>query len=189
MKKVLLLAILLPLLSLGVFAQNSHMTFQGIPIDGSAEEFSHKLVNKGFNLVKTTEKYSYFSGTFANEECGLGINITPVSKNVWRVLIVLPSKSSWFTLKSQYKNFKISYTQKYGSPTSYEFFLDPYYEGDGYEMSALHLKKCVYMSLFSVDNGKILLSMSDDHLTIIYEDAINSEKSENEKNNIRYKDI
>ena len=103
------------------------------------------------------------------------------------------------TIRSEYEDYKQKLTKKYGSPESYEYFMDPYYEGDGYELTALSSEHCHYISFFKeqqvingtvIDIGTIVLKLSTDaRVSLTYEDTINSEKGENEKNAIADDDL
>lgn len=80
---------------------------------------------------------------------------------------------------------------KYGSPTShYEFFKDPYYDGDGYELQALELDKCTYFTIWKLDYGNISIQMSSNaSLWISYEDADGVKKKHYNENKQIQNDI
>ncbi len=88
-------------------------------------------------------------------------------------MVTFPEKVSWHSLKSEYNSFKDSYNDKYGKGRSYEYFSDPYYEGDGYELQALRLEKCTYITFYETQEGNIMLKIGDDKaVQVHYEDKL-----------------
>lgn len=155
-----------------------HLTFQGIPIEGSLDSMITKLKAKGFKLDQVVEEHdaAIMTGNFTGKEANLYIFATPKTKVVWKIAATFEKKDSWYSLKSQYNEYKQAYTDKYGKPEShYEFFSDPYYEGDGYELQALRLEKCHYLSVWELNTGMIGINLqSGGNLSIGYEDNINT---------------
>lgn len=190
MKKLLL--ILFVLFSIGVNAQTeSHLEFKGIPITGSVDNVMNKLKTQGYVLVDSNDEIAIVKGQFANEECEIIIAATPKSKQVYMVLVCFEEKESWWTLKSDYKKLKEQITAKYNvKPKSTERFIDPYYEGDGYELQALRKDKCRYHCEFKLTNGKIDILLSDEaSVYLYYTDAIGEKLNEQEENQSSYDDL
>ena len=174
------------------FAQaQEHMTFKDISMDCDLTTYISKLKAKGYKTEYTDTYGAVMSGNFAGkDDCKIYILCTENSKLVWKVAVKFPEQSSWSSLKSEYKSFKESYIQKYGVPESYEFFSNPYEEGDGYELQALRLGKCTYFSFYKTPLGTIMLSISDDKCTsVTYEDAINVKIKNSEKEQAISNDI
>lgn len=146
---------------------------------------------QGFSVEYKNDAGVALSGDFAGKsDCTILVIATKISKTVWKVVAQFPEKSSWYSLKDEYNSFKESYTKKYGKPKSYEFFTDPYYEGDGYELQALKYGKCTWASYFSTSQGNIVLELSDTKcVEVIYEDGINAEIFLKEKDQIVSEDI
>ena len=189
--KQLLATFLIFLSSMMAMAQSEHMTFKGVPIDGKLNVFVSALEKQGYTLEYQTDNGAILKGDFAGKsDCTILVIATKVSKTVWKVAVKFPEKVSWYSLKDEYKTFKESYTNKYGKPDSYEFFSDPYYEGDGYELQALRKEKCTYVSYFTSPQGNIALEMTDDPCVQVgYEDGINVEIFRREKNQVVSEDI
>jgi hypothetical protein len=81
---------------------------------------------------------------------------------------------SWSLLKRTYNKFVNILTDKYGSPTgNLESFKDPYYEGDGYETSALTLEKVNWFTYWSNQpNLYLLVEISKyKQVKIVYENS------------------
>jgi hypothetical protein len=92
--------------------------------------------------------------------------------------------TTWSLLKSQYEEYKELYKKKYSDIEckSFEFFKDPYDEGDGYELQALSLDKCIYASFFDTPAGYIAVKLSSTAcVSISYEDGINIELRDSER--------
>lgn len=189
--KRLLLTFLFSLASTIAIAQTEHMTFKGLPIDGKLDEFISALVNQGFTLVYEADNGAVLEGDFAGKSnCSILVLPTKISKTIWKVAVQFPKNTSWYSLKGEYKTFKASYSNKYGKPKSYEFFSKPYYEGDSYEMQALKLEKCTYISFFELEQGTISIELSPkEYVQINYEDKLNSKIATKEKNHIVDEDI
>lgn len=189
MKKILITLCII-MLSFAMRAQE-HMTFMGIPIDGKISTFVQKLEDKGFTYVNTGYGVTFLTGSFAgNRDCIILVFSSIKSLTVWKIFVVFPSKSSWESLKNEYQTMKSLYSRKYGEPNIYEFFISPYYEGDGYEMTAISIGKAHYESFFKTNDGYIRLAIDNGeygsgYVTVGYEDGINVKiKSQEEESSI-----
>lgn len=151
-----------------------HMSFKGISMGGNLSTFVSALKNQGFIQEDYYDNMVILKGDFAGKsDCTIVVGATENTKSVWKVVVTFPEKVSWYSLKSEYKSFKESYNNKYGKGRSYEYFSDPYYEGDGYELQALRLEKCTYMTFYETAEGNIMLEISDDKsVAVHYEDKI-----------------
>ena len=163
------------LFSVAIYAQE-HLSFKGISMGCDLTTFVSKLKGQGFTQELLYDDAAILKGDFAGKSnCTVVVAATKATKAVWKVLVIFPEKSSWYSLKSEYLTFKESYTSKYGKPSSYEYFRDPYDEGDGYEMQAVRLEKCTYRSFFKLSMGDVCLEISDDEcVQVHYQDKINS---------------
>ncbi len=150
--------------------------FNEVKIDGSPTEYLAKIKAKGYIFKK------YFdngNGAILSKDLNeLYVFWTPKTKLVYKVTLYLPKKSSWYSLKSQYQDYKAILSAKYGEPQdTYEYFVKPYYEGDGYEMSALTIEKVVFFSYWDLSNQQNLqlgLSISKyEQVEISYENYKN----------------
>lgn len=189
MKKLILLFFIF--FSLCLYAQSEHLTFKEIPINGKLSDFVEKLKKDGFYDLDLKGFQATMKGKFVGKECDIIITSTPKSNIVWKVSVYLPVDTNWYSIKSSYKTFIEQYKLKYGQPTkSYDFFSDPYYEGDGYEMQALRKEKCHYLSYWKTNLGSIEASISKyQQLKFTYEDEINGNIYSAEKNSNIQSDI
>lgn len=182
MKKTIFI-ILCSLVSYVSFAQEKHMEFKGIPLNGTLSSFVQKMKVKGYKTVYTEDNAVIMNGEFIGKNANVAILAAPKSKIVWKVGVNLDKEVSWSSLKAEYKNIKESYIKKYGRPLhTFERFDDPYYEGDGYELQALKMEKCTYISYFETPEGMISVGMdSSGCISIMYEDGINVKIASKEK--------
>jgi hypothetical protein len=183
MKKVLL-----TIVSIIIFQLSFSQKFNNIPIEGNISDFVLKITQKGYKLEK------YFSKTSAkltkkdNPEIELFINSTPITKKMYKVSLYLQKYSNWYSLKSEYERWKQILTEKHGTPTnSYEYFKEPYYEGDGYEIQAVSNEKVVFSSYWFLENENLNVALcisQFNQINIIYENQANVDIKEREKNKL-----
>lgn len=149
MKK--LLSILLVFISLNSFSQQ----FDGVPILGSLPNVIAKFKEKGYIFKSTDKTVTTMNGRVANYPVELLIVVTPKTKQVCKVVIYFAKETNWYSLKQVYFKFKDVIIEKYGTfDNEYEYFRKPYYEGDGYEMSAVGLDNVAY-STYWLDKEKM----------------------------------
>ena len=189
MKKLVLLFAAI-LLSASSFAQE-HLDFRGVPIVGHLERFITKMENLGYTLDRIVDNAAIMSGKFTNKNAELIILASPKTKTVWKVAVHFDEEVSWSSLKSSYREYKELYTKKYGTPTnSFEYFKDPYYEGDGYELQALRKEKCTYVTYYKLSSGYVFVKMtSSGAISLGYEDNINTELDTTESTSSALDDI
>ncbi len=195
MKKFMIFFIL-TFLSVSLSAQE-HLTFKNIPIEGSVSAYVAKLEAVGFYLLHENDgRSAILQGSFAGfDDCTVYVIGSKSSKTVWKVVVGLPHQLSWSSTRSRYEDFKESYTAKYGKPAdSFEFFIDPYEKGDGYELQAIKLEKGYYTTFWELSAGTIFVGISasnnsDGWVRLVYEDAAGVEIMNREKNQIIEDDI
>ena len=177
-----------------IIDDGKHLLFKQFPINGDVNAFIQNLVQSGYCL---SEPYNYtyhaasLTGSFAgNNDCTIAVIGTPKTHIACCVMIFMQEHHIWYTLKDQYEKIKNQLKKKYGTPESYEFFSEPYYEGDGSELTALWSDHCTYLSNFSTENGRVGVSMSKEaKVLIIYQDNINCEIQESENASIADDDL
>ena len=95
MMKRILIALLLVFSFIGAMAQNTneHLKFMGIPINGTLESFTQKLVTKGMKRQLGARNMGFVRGTFAGKDnCNIYIERINSRNVVFRVVVCLPSK-------------------------------------------------------------------------------------------------
>ena len=192
MMKRILIALLFVFSCIGAMAQNTneHLKFMGIPINGTLESFTQKLVAKGLKREHAWDNALLLKGTFAGKS-GSGVCVMRVpSRNiVYKVVVCLPSKDTWEWLENDYKEFKEMLTTKYGEPYKCsESFKEGTYVGSDYlKISALKGGECEYYSAWGSTEGMILLEIfnadgsSNCCVRLNYIDLINGKLADSSK--------
>jgi hypothetical protein len=114
MKKIVFTLITL-CFALNSFAQE-HLTFKGIPIQGSLTSFCQKLKSKGLTQIENDQTSAIFVGDFTGRKATIGVVATDDGKNVFSVVVLFDSSEEWNTLVNTYDYYKQLYTRKYGEP-------------------------------------------------------------------------
>ena len=187
--KTLLTVILIALTTLTSFAQDNvntieHMTFKGIRIDGTLNEYVLKMKKSGFTHRGTENKFAILEGDFAGYKgCTIGVATLEQKDLVSKITVIFPERDTWSTLSSNYFNLKELLTEKYGEPTESVEKWDTYSkpQDDGDRMYAVKRDNCKYYTTYETENGDIQLSIDHDNLLncfvrLSYFDKINSKK-------------
>ena len=183
MKKILIIAVFI-FSFMFVMAQtpNNHLTFKGIPITGTLENFAQKLEAKGFEKIYSDKEAVVLKGEFAGySECEIYVVKIPNRNIVHKVAVSFPEKKSWARLEEEYNKFKGMLTNKYGDPTLHS---EKFKEGastfsDAAKMSTLKEGNCNYWAEWGTDNGIIKVQIFsipntyDGQIVLIYFDKIN----------------
>lgn len=78
-------------IAINIMAQE-HLTFKGIPIEGSMTEFCQKLKTKGFTSIGRENNITLFTGDFTGRKATVGVTATDDGKNVFAVVVFLGKK-------------------------------------------------------------------------------------------------
>lgn len=159
-----------------------HLTFKNIPLNGDVNSFAKELVKQGFGIEETKGNIITLSGSYISRDCEVIICGTKKTNIIWKVNIYLPKETNWYSIKSDFLKLKEQFIAKYGNGKSFEFFSNPYDEGDGYEMQAVRLEKCRYTTFWETQGGSISLKISKfEQISVSYEDSINSALDDKER--------
>lgn len=186
MKKILL-SLFLVFTALVSFAQASdHLTFKGVPIDGTLDEYVAKMKKSGFSHLGTEDGTALLNGDFAGyKDCYVGVSTLKQKDLVYKIAVVFPDKDTWSALSGNYFNLKNMLTEKYGKPSdAIEKFDVPSFKlplDDNGKMHEVKFDNCKYYSIWETDKGEIQLSIEHNSVTscfvrLAYFDKINSEK-------------
>lgn len=181
MKRFIIAMMLLA--GLSASAQTGHLTFKGVPIDGTLTEFVGKLKQKGFSLMGTEQGVAILTGEFAAfKGCTVAV-YEHESGLVNRVGVMFPDRDTWALLYNDYSKLKDMLTQKYGKPTEeteeFQGYSAPRDDND--RMHAVRMDRCKYICDFTTDDGVIELRISHNSVTscfvvLVYVDAENESK-------------
>ena len=158
--------------------------FMGVKVEGSRNQIIQAFTAKGFKVSRNNaeENSIIMKGSINSNNVELYASFTPRSNKCWALTVFLPEKTSWYTLKDQYKDYLNILIEKYGEPNNkYSFFSSPYYEGDGYELQAVRLEKCTYSAFW--DFVSIQISKFK-QVKIHYENATNAALDDEEKKKV-----
>lgn len=118
MKKVLFSFFAFILITVSCVAQG-HLTFKGIPIEGTMSSFCQKLIAKGFTKVGSDDKTTMFKGDFTGRNATIGVRATDDGLNVFAVVVLFDTSKEWNVLVNTYNYYKGLYTRKYGEPKAF----------------------------------------------------------------------
>lgn len=165
----LLLTILLTFVVGICSAENEHMKFKGIPIEGSLQTFTTKLKAKGYTPIGIQDGVSLLTGEFAGyKKCTIGA-IADQSGMIFKVSVIFPDMDKWAELEICYSNIKSMLTEKYGKPSiCEESFNDSYGRDDASKMYGVQFDKYKYYSVFGSELGTIKLEIFHNGVTSCY---------------------
>ena len=105
MRKFLIAITLLFVAVINTMAQE-HLSFKGIPIEGSMTEFCQKLKTKGFTQLGRDDNVTTFTGDFTGRQATVGVGATDDGKSVHSVVVIFDESSEWNTLVNTYDYIK-----------------------------------------------------------------------------------
>ena len=159
-----------------------HLTFKGVPIDGSLQEFVSRMENAGFMATDARNGVAYLQGDFAGyKNCVVKVTTIKPRNIVSTIDVLFPSHYEWSALESDYENLKSMLTQKYGNPSeSKEEFSNGLGRDNMKKITQLRDGKCTWYTIFNTPNGNIRLSLehrdfSNCFVQLRYSDRLNSE--------------
>lgn len=143
------------------FALNSiaqeHLTFKGIPIEGSMTSFCQKLKSKGLKQVRTDNNVTWFVGDFTGRNATIGVGAAGDGENVHTVIVLFDPSEEWNTLTNTYDYFKELYTRKYGEPTASVENNPSNSDSNISKMAEVHQGTVTWASAWEVTGGTIEL--------------------------------
>lgn len=137
--------------------------FDGVKIEGDLVTAVNKFKAKGYTLVKYLDfGGAVLEGKILNQKVEVYLVTTPKTKQLFRATIYLPKETDWYELKTEFNRYYQVLRDKYGiEDNKFDFFKKPYYEGDGYEMSAVLNEKVVFAAYWlNKDNCNIGVQIS-----------------------------
>ena len=184
MKKHLSLLLAYIFFASTLFAQQ-HLSFKGVPIDGTLKAYTDAMVKAGFHYEDTQDGIALLTGDFAGyKNCVVGVSTLENLDVVSHIAVLFPEKETWTAVLNDYETLKAMLTQKYGKPSdSQEKFTG--YVGDnsnGFIMHALKEGEYVWYTTFTTGLGDIQLSIAEGPkyatamVRLVYRDKANGEK-------------
>lgn len=166
-------------------AYGQHLTFNGVPIDGTLEMFVDKLEQKGVQYVATMSGIALMQGDLAGYKgCLVSASTYGGNDLVFKVAVAFPACDAWMPLQRIYIDLKGQLILKYGEPSQVIEQLDVSYTKNDYtKFKAIKSDHCRYATIFLLPEGLIVLSVEyldlwGECVMIEYYDAINGKKLE-----------
>ena len=169
-------------------SSSSHLTFKGVPIDGTLDEYVLKMKKAGFTHIGTKEGVAMLKGDFAGyKNCIIGVSTLKQKDLVSKVAVIFPESETWSSLSNNYFSLKEMLAEKYGKPSDcvekFQSSIQP--REDNSKMHEVKFDNCKYYTIYETDNGSINLSIEHDgvsrcFVTLGYLDQINGEEIKNE---------
>lgn len=187
MKKIFS-ALLLTFFVITCFAQlksdtSRHLTFKGVPIDGTLDEFVSKMKKSGFAHTVTAEGVATLQGDFASyKSCFVGVSTLKTKDLVSKIEVRFPDRDTWSLLSANYFDLKEMLTEKYGKPSdcveTFQSYTEP--KDDNSKMYEVKIDRCKYRTSYGTEKGTIQLSIEHDRrarcfVQLAYFDKINGE--------------
>lgn len=168
----------------GIMAQEEHLSFKGVPIDGTLKQYTNAMIKAGFQFEGTEGGISVLSGDFAGfKDCLIGVSTLSNCDIVSHIAVLFPERETWSSLLNDYEQLKAMLTKKYGKPEKRsERFTGYVGDSDNLKMLALRSGEYEWYTVFSTDLGNIELSLLEGSVygsgmvRLSYYDKINSEK-------------
>ena len=168
-----------------------HLSFKGIPIEGSMTAFCQKLKAKGFRSIGSENNLTLFTGDFTGRNATVGVTATDDGKDVFAVVVLFDPSGEWNALINTYDYYKDLYTRKYGKPSISKEKNPALSDSNTALMAEVHQGTVVYGSAWEVTGGDIQLSIEKSSgvykgmVMIRYRDSQNVEaKIQNDLNDI-----
>lgn len=185
MKKFLFVAIC-ALFATVAFAQSSeseHLTFKGVPIDGTLSQYVAKMKAAGFSYLGEEDGTALLKGDFAGfKGCTIGVSTLEGVDVVNRIVVLFTTYDEWSSLERDYNHLKDMLTKKYGEPSEVvQEFVNSYSSRNNTaKILALGSDECTWYTTFSTEKGDIQLALSKYDYTsgvvvLKYFDKINTE--------------
>lgn len=182
--KTKIMTLVLLLTTVLTFAQTSeHLTFRGVPITGTLNEYVSKMKKNGFTLIGKEDGTAILQGDFAAyKDCIIGVPTLSQKDLVSKITVIFPERRTWASLSANYYNLKELLTEKYGEPSEvvekFDTRIEP--KDDNSKMHEVRMNRSKYHTTFELENGSIRLSIENDRfmtcfVMLSYFDKINSE--------------
>lgn len=163
--------------------ESDHLTFKGVPIDGTLKQYITRMEQAGFTYVSNSESNgnplipdiikgkpkeeepkggtAILQGDFAGYKgCTVYVSTLEGNDVVSNIVVQFPNRTTWEHLYGDYNNLKEMLTEKYGKPSSVREEFQGYrtsHETDNDKMRKVNNDECKYETRFNTDKGEIIL--------------------------------
>ena len=160
MKKILL-CIVSVLFAVSAMAQSEHLSFKGVPIDGTLDQYVAKMKAAGFTYLGQQDGTAILQGDFAGfKGCTVGVSTLKSVNVVSTIGVIFPSCDDWSSLEQNYDHLKSMLTEKYGQPSDVvERFQNGTPRDNNSRLHELYMDRCTWYTTFTTPKGDIQLSL------------------------------
>lgn len=97
---------------------SKHLSFKGVPIDGTLASYVSKMKAAGFTHKLTKGGMALLDGEFASyKNCHIGVSTLKANDLVYKIAVIFPERETWSELSTNYYNLQELLTEKYGRPS------------------------------------------------------------------------
>ena len=169
----------------GITFAQQHLSFKGVPIDGTLKAYTDAMVKAGFRYEGTQDGVALLSGDFAGyKNCIVGVSTLKNCDVVNHIAVLFPDRDTWSSLLGDYEHLKEMLTEKYGTPTDFKEKFTGYVGDDenGLIMLAIKDGEYVWYTTFTTELGDIELTIMSGTeydtgcVRLSYYDKANSDK-------------
>ena len=164
-------------------SNSNHLTFKGVPIDGTLEDFVSEMEKAGFTYIAEENGAAVLQGDFAGfKKCNIYVATLHGMDIVNAITVIIPCRDDWSDIEQKYRMLNELITEKYGEPAenTEKFYrrLTPRTNQD--KLIALASDNCDFKTVYDTPKGKITVFMDHDYslgafLNLKYSDKINSD--------------
>ena len=160
MKKILL-CIVSVLFAISAMAQSEHLSFKGVPIDGTLDQYVAKMKAAGFTYLGQQDGTALLQGDFAGfKGCTVGVSTLKSVNVVSTIGVIFPACNDWSSLEQNYDHLKSMLTEKYGQPSDVvERFQNGTPRDNNSRLHELYMDRCTWYTTFATPKGDIQLSL------------------------------
>lgn len=160
MKKLLI--ILFAVMGVVMSHAQEHLTFKGVPIDGTLDEYVANMKKAGFTYIGEEDGIALLQGDFAGfRNCMIGVVTLKSIDIVNRISVLFDIREDWGSLYGNYSSLKDLLTKKYGKREEcvekFEGYSQP--DDDNDRMHQVFMDRCKYFTIWQTDKGRIELDI------------------------------
>ena len=141
-------------------AAQDHITFMGVPVDGTLDQFSKRATEKGLTYVQRVSDIDFFFGNYLGYDCVVGSVPLESQDLVYSVLACIFPFEDWQALQKTYSDVKKKLTEEYGKPKEEEEKFLTSARTDKEKFQAVLDDKCSYKASFVTELGEIDVSIT-----------------------------
>ena len=180
MKKLLISLFVILYTTIG--QAQEHLTFKGVPIDGTLDTYVANMKKAGFTFIGEDDGIAMLQGDFAGyRNCTIGVVTLKSIDIVNRISVLFDSHQDWNNIYVNYSSLKEMLTTKYGKYADcvekFEGYSQP--RDDNGKMHELTMDRCKFYTIWKTDKGNIELEIIKGNLgggmvRLSYWDKINT---------------